>query len=441
MQTEILRVSQYVLKHPILNERENYKKKYLNTLEYFVRKYSNDNPYSVKLLEIYKNKLLSNPEKYDYEDEELRKISKGVMAWKMKRFKFFSYRYCLLVDVIFVCSFLEFEKSRNIYDEILQIYNKRYWKKLELLFNYIVGDTEECADLDKIDYLVRCIENNRIYLQEKERSILVTANMSAGKSTLLNALIGKKVNRTQNEACTAKIHWLLNKAFEDTLSYEYDFELELDASYDVLMNDNKKNRQKEIYVATKFRSINNVDIPIHYIDTPGVNSSQNELHKSVSEKAILKLKYDVMMYVMNAENIGTDDDRKHLEYVAENFKGKVIFVVNKIDRFREEDSVEETLNQVKNELVDIGFEQPLVCPISAYAAYLAKMNMFGEEINEDEKDELEMFYRKMNKEKYRLNNYFPKEYQSINVSEDKNEQLLLHSGILSLERILYERGK
>ena len=66
------------------------------------------------------------------------------------------------------------------------------------------------------------------------------------------------------------------------------------------------------------------------------------------------------------------------------------------------------------------------------------MNLFDEELNDDELDELDMFYRKLSKEEYQLNKYYPTGYQNISVSEDKNQQLLLHSGILSLEKILYE---
>lgn len=438
MQTEILRAAQYVLKHPILVESEEYKKRYINTLEYFVRKYSADNLYSTSMLELYKNKMLSDPNGYIYKDNELKKISKGVMSWKRKKFKFFSYRYCLLIDVIFICSYLEYEKSEKIYREILEIYNKRYWKKLKYLFLFTVGKTADCEVLDRIEYLRECLGIDRKFIEKKEKRILVTANMSAGKSTLLNSIIGKKVNKTQNDACTAKTHLLFNKAFEDGLSYEYDFELELDASYEVLMEDNGNNNQNEIFVGTRFRSVGEVDKPICFIDTPGVNSSQDRAHREISENAISSSKYDVLMYVMNGENIGTDDDRRHLEFVFDNFKGDVIFVLNKLDRFRKEDSVADTLEQVKKDLQDIGYVNPVVCPVSAYAAYLAKMSLFGEKINDDEQDELEMFYRKLKKEKYKFNIFYPDDYRNISVSEDENEQLLLHSGLLSLEKILYE---
>lgn len=439
MQSEVLKVAQYVLNHPIKGESEEYKKRYINTLEYFVNKYSTKDTYSHSMLKLYKNKLLEHPERYKYQDGELKQISKGVLIWRMKKFKFFSYRYCFLVDVIFICSFNDNEKSEKIFQEVLEIFNKIYWKKFEILFNVIVGKSNECEHLDQTDYLIECVKASRNFLYKINRKVLVTANMSAGKSTLLNAVIGKKVNKTQNDACTAKTHYLMNKAFEDNLSYKLDFDLELDASREILMEDNKSNVSSEVYVGTRFRTIDDVDIPICFIDTPGVNSSQDKEHRNITEKDILESKYETLVYVMNGENIGTDDDRRHLEFVAENYKGKIIFVVNKLDRYRKEDSISDTLQQVKKDLKELGYKQTIICPISAYAAYLAKMNLFGEELNDDEMDELDRFYRKFSKEEYQLNKYYPIEYQDISVSEDKNQQLLLHSGILSLEKILYEK--
>ena len=441
MDKELLRVSQYILKHPIRDEGEEYKKQYINTLEYFVRKYSLDDIYSCTMLELYKNKLIEHPELYKYEDKELKKISKGVIRWKIKKFKFFSYRYCLIVDVIFICSFNDIEKSKKIYEEIKEIYGKRYWKRLDALFDVIIGERENCESLDQVEYMLQCIKQNRLYINKKNKNILVTANMSAGKSTLLNAIVGKKVNKTQNDACTAKTHYLLNKAFEDNLSYEYDHDLELDATQEILMEDNSDNLGNEIFVGTKFRSIENSITPICFIDTPGVNSSQDEIHKEISQKNILNLEYDILMYVMNGENIGTDDDYKHLKFVSNNYQGKIIFVVNKLDRYRKEDSVIDTLEQVKKDLQTMGYKSPIICPVSAYAAYLAKMEMFGEKLDDDEMDELHRFYRKLNRGEYQFNQYYPKEFQELNVSEDKNQQLLLHSGILSLEKILYEERK
>ena len=56
---------------------------------------------------------------------------------------------------------------------------------------------------------------NKDFISKEEKRIIVTANMSAGKSTLINALIGKSIARTSQEVCTGNVCYLYNKAYED----------------------------------------------------------------------------------------------------------------------------------------------------------------------------------------------------------------------------------
>ena len=43
------------------------------------------------------------------------------------------------------------------------------------------------------------------------KKVLVVATMSAGKSTLINALIGNKINKVASTVCTNKIRLVYNK--------------------------------------------------------------------------------------------------------------------------------------------------------------------------------------------------------------------------------------
>lgn len=447
-----LSMSHLVSKNPIIYDKMETKERYIGFLKKYIKILNMKSKYVKAEMEAYEEIITNNAE--------------CIKAYPMG-----FYKYYILFDLIHIIGYEP--KAAGLlwkWDELKETYSSDFRMASKDIYRAIVGcDYKEIGKSNKnyktplgmlsiIDRLafedllwlfeeepeleyIESIKKNIEFKRKKPYKIMVTATMSAGKSTLLNSLVGKKVNKTQNDACTAKAHLLFNKAFEDGLSYKYDFELELDADYEVLMEDNKDNNKNEIFVGTRFRSIEEIDKPICFIDTPGVNSSKDRVHREISENAITSLKCDVLMYLMNGENIGTDDDRKHLEFVLDNFKGNVIFVVNKLDAYRKEDSVADTLEKVKKDLQDIGYVNPVVCPVSAYAAYLAKMSLFGERLNDDEQDELEMFYCKLKKEKYRLNNFYPDKYRDISVSEDENEQLLLHSGLLSLEKILYEERK
>lgn len=54
MDKEKLGLAQYLKNHPILSENDSYKVKYLNVLEHFVRKFSNEDIFAKEMLELYK---------------------------------------------------------------------------------------------------------------------------------------------------------------------------------------------------------------------------------------------------------------------------------------------------------------------------------------------------------------------------------------------------
>lgn len=440
MEKYYLEISQMLGEHPIIQEKESYKIKYINVLEYFVQKYSKDDVWATSVLRLYIKKLLSNSDDYKYVISDIQKQSKDVTATKFRPFKFFSYRYCLLMDCIFINAYGNRETGEKIFEEISTIYHKRYYKKIQQLFGFLYDPTVSVDCIENVDYLKECWNRNRSFLETDPIKVIVTANMSAGKSTLLNALVGKKVNKTQNDACTAKIHYIKNKSFEDSLCYEHDYLLDLDADYQTLMEDNANNNSSEITVGTHFRTLGKETKRLWFIDTPGVNSSQDVWHKELAENTIQAAESDLLIYLLNGENIGTDDDRRHLVFISEHYHGKILFVVNKVDRFRKnEDSVNETIQTVVTELTDLGFEKPMVVPVSSYAAYLAKMKIYGETLDDDEQDEFDRMARKLKKTEYQFDTYYPEDVQkAIQVSCDTEEiQLLMHSGVLQLEQIIY----
>jgi GTPase Era involved in 16S rRNA processing len=187
--------------------------------------------------------------------------------------------------------------------------------------------------------------------------------------------------------------------------------------------------------------LSEIDSKICYIDTPGVNSTQNKEHRELTDEMICDDNCDGMIFLLNGENIGTDDDSRHLRYVLEHYHGTILFLVNKLDRFKKEvDSVSATLKRVKEDLEKIGFPNPKVYPVSAYGAYLTKMYMHGEKLSEDELDELNFRKRKLSREEFRYDTYYESQVPEVN-ENNETEVLLRNSGILSLEKIIYKWGK
>ena len=56
----MLETSQMLRNHPILNEKQSYKLKYINILEYFIRKYSANDAWANQTLKLYIKKVLGN---------------------------------------------------------------------------------------------------------------------------------------------------------------------------------------------------------------------------------------------------------------------------------------------------------------------------------------------------------------------------------------------
>ena len=440
MDASKLECSQMLEKHPILLEKEAYKQKYIDLLEYFVRKYSAEDVWANKSLALYKKHLLGSVQSSNSGEFDYKNTVKKVISTKFKPFKFFSYRYCVIIDCMFINALNNYKKGELIFGELSSIYHQRYQKKIRQVFDALYKQDAPLEDYEQIAYLADCWNKNAAFLNQQPVRIVVTATMSAGKSTLINAIVGKKINRTQNDACTAKIHFIKNKPFEDGYCYEQDYVLELDANYQTLMMDNASNNSSEIVVGTHFRVLNDTSKRIWLIDTPGVNSSQDKLHKHITEQYIKENTADMLIYLLNGENIGSEDDHNHLQFILDNYSGKIVFVVNKLDKFRsKEDSVPETLASVTSELIEMGFNSPLVVPISSAAAYLAKMCVFGESLAEDDLDEFNRMVRKLKKAEYQFNKYYPGGPESLThfACNSESYELLEHSGILQLESIIY----
>jgi len=438
MDKELLHLQQYLHFHPVLAKDKKYRIAYVSLIKYICDKNAKRDKWNKGMMALFKQCMMPNEDIIVVEIDAKNNIVFGGKNSRFLKYRFQKYRYILLLDCLFSCAFNDTKKGKCVLDDVCRLF-PRNAKKLSNMFEAFYNEnyTYVKNEAPSILSIYEIICKNRKFMNLPEKRIMITANMSAGKSTLLNALAGKKVNKTQNDTCTAKIHYLMNKAGEDRFSYELDYDLELNASQEILMDDNVDNSSLEIYVGTRFRSLSEIDNKICFIDTPGVNSSQNKEHRELTDFTISDENYDLLIYLLNGENIGTDDDIKHLRFVAENYHGKIMFLINKLDRFKKGvDSVPATLKKVAEDLVKIGYQNPQVYPISAYAAYLAKMSMNGEELTEDEIDDLEFRKRKLSREEFQYHRYYGVETPEI----DENDELgvlLRNSGILSFEKIIY----
>lgn len=231
--------------------------------------------------------------------------------------------------------------------------------------------------------------------------IIVVATMSAGKSTVINALIGQELLHSANEATTATITRIHDKdglPFFSGCAYGYQSELlkesnRIDAQ--TLKEWNADPSIKTIDLMGDIAAIKNDNAELVIYDTPGPNNSQNNSHKALTEEILEDGNYGLVIFVLNSSNLGTNDENDLLHLVQNALKNspnkKVVFLLNKKEVL---ENFEETIIRVKENLTNIGFKEPLIFPISAYSALLLHKKINHQELDEDEMIDLELLIKK-----------------------------------------------
>ena len=306
------------------------------------------------------------------------------------------------------------------------------------------------------------IDNNNILYKKKIIDVNIIATMSAGKSTLINSLLGKKILPTHAGACTAIVTKIednkddifraivLDKNNEEIVRYS-------NINYEDMKYLNNSNKVSEVDIKGNISFINCENITLVLIDTPGPDSDIDERYDEITHKALDNSSESIVLFVMNGGTLNNNSQKSFLQDIARSMsvggkqsKERFIFVVNKIDDYKlDEDDIEkDALEGARKFLKQIGIENPNIFLVSAEIALGIRRlkNAAG-----DEKQQLLDEYRyKMNKlnsnVQFHLEKYaklpassqqiIDKELEAAIKNDDKIEQALIHSGIRSLEEAI-----
>lgn len=419
--------------HPLEVAKKKTRILYYEVLDYFVGQCVNGDEYTnARLLQCCKM-LIKNKSKVILTDKT-RESTIRLILNNRSRPSMWRYRFWLMCDIALISA------DRNAIEraqEIMARYlSKRQYDELGELVHVFFSDDAIPQKLLFVEDLIFQFRKNRKFVKQPEKRILITANMSAGKSTLINALVGKPVARTAQESCTANLCYFFNKPFEDDAVHLFSSQINLKASNYDLMN---AERKKSSYIASYFRTLIRPEVRVCFVDTPGVNSAINRNHGELTRKALADETFDKLVYVLNATRLGTEDELQYLKYVSECVpKNKVIFVLNKLDEFKStEDSITTSIESVQKDLHNLGYEHPVICPLSAYFALLLKMKQNGESLNADELDVYDLYIKKYSKSAYDLSSYYDEVTAPIRSLEDELSMFAIKCGLYGLEHILY----
>lgn len=297
----------------------------------------------------------------------------------------------------------------------------------------------------------------------EELDVNVVATMSAGKSTLINALIGKKLMPSKNGACTATITKIQDDDDNTFKAVALDKNGTEIAHYSILeyknmMLLNKNEQVSEILVKGNIPFVTSDEVSLVLIDTPGPDNARDQKHGLVTARALDQSSKMLVMFVMNGGKLHDEAQDAFLKKIAKsmNVEGKqakerFLFVINKMDSYDEEDDdiANETIPETIEYLESIGIREPNVFPAAAEPALLIRryMNSHDEEEKNSIYEKLEPIAKKMIRqdqlhlEKYPKLASSCKEIIDIELAEtiNKNDiigQALIHSGIRGIEETI-----
>ncbi|MDR1090181.1 MAG: dynamin family protein, partial [Prevotella sp.] len=291
----------------------------------------------------------------------------------------------------------------------------------------------------------------------------VVATMSAGKSTLINALLGRKLMPSKQEAYTAVITRIKDNDSNQYTAVVYDkdnneIERQNNLTLDIMSRLNSSTQVSTIKIEGDIPFVTNGDVSLVLVDTPGPNNARDPAHFETTHGMLTKSSKTLVLYILNAGQLSVNDDSTLLNKVSDSMKvggkqskDRFLFVVNKLDEYRKgEDSIESALQKTRSYLEEKGIENPNIYPAAAFPAldiisFLAKDNT----MLEDDIDEMEMKVKKFNRNeefhfdspKYvalppsvcgEINNVL----ETAKREEDKYSEALVHTGIVPLEKAI-----
>ncbi|KPB04501.1 hypothetical protein AAV98_11265 [Bacillus sp. CHD6a] len=326
---------------------------------------------------------------------------------------------------------------------------------IEEVFDEIIhGPIDELKTKDLQDAFKKALNS--------EFEITVVATMSAGKSTLINSLLQRKIMPSSQEACTATIARIKDTDDPDFFAVAYDDNgNKVKSVNDVTLEDMSKLNADEnvstIHIEGDIPFTSTEEMSLVLIDTPGPNNSRNENHLKTTFKNLDESSKALVLYILNATQLGVNDDSKLLDVVANSMKvggkqskDRYLFVVNKIDNFRKgEDDVQQSLEKVRKYLADRDIHNPNLFPAAALPALdIRELMKNPAAIDEDLEDEILMTARKLNRnQQLHLEHYATltsstkkKIFDRLAQVDDGDimnlETALIHSGIPAIEETI-----
>lgn len=234
-------------------------------------------------------------------------------------------------------------------------------------------------------------------MNNQDLHILVLGNVSAGKSTLLNALIGKTLLPSANQATTAKIFRLQsnenNKHRATILTHGETSNMPPPSAVDIA-NMNKTSPEQMISLICQLQSVQHHGKTIFIYDTPGPNTAIYSNHRTMVCDFIEQQHITHILCLLDATNPATDDEKTLIDDIVspaiDRTSANCVFLLNKTDELDEkrDGSIKNTISSTSDWLQACGIPSPIILPIMAKLALLLRMQIHGHSLTRNETREL-----------------------------------------------------
>ncbi|KAJ2017014.1 mitofusin [Coemansia sp. S85] len=269
--------------------------------------------------------------------------------------------------------------------------------KLDLRVSYhgdsdVIGSLEESSIARLFDErLMQCeahIDKLIARVTDKSSKILVTGDLNAGKSTLVNALLRRDILPFDQQPCTMlfcevvdaslngdveEIHGISDISAYSQKDPRTYTRVSLPDLEDVVMENSEQFQQLKIYTRD-VRSdgaslLHNGSVDVALIDSPGLNRDSLKTTQLFARQEEI----DVVVFVVNAENHFTLSGQDFL-VSAGNEKAHIFIVVNRFDAIRRKDRCERMILDQIRELSPLTYAErsDLVHFVSAHEQLAAE---------------------------------------------------------------------
>lgn len=378
-----------------------------------------------------------------------------------------NYSYLFVAEYFYICSLYGWQISANDIEELRKLFSMKkaiFDKCKSFASSRVKFESKHAHTL--IDF-TNFLDMDYKYSLLPVINIGICATMSAGKSTLVNALLGYDFLPARNEATTACITSVHDNDYlgeknvpaisvgdRSISAVTHDVDAEILDDW----NGNQSTNRIVIQADLENISSSNAIVAVH--DTPGTNNSGDNSHHDTTINFFAKNKMDAIIYVVNVEHAMTTDGDTLLRELQKKILSQsnipVIFVLNKADSIdNEKENFSDLIFQFKKEIAKLGFDKDSnVIPVSAKAARLFKMALKGkaDRFTEKEKRDFSTLFEVLKNDDSILKicginqNIFDEQDVSETISVGRREfsvketrKALANTGLINLENVIEKR--